>query len=58
LDNGNTILCSRKRPQMIEVTPDKKVVWVLKELKEVGPATHVQILDEVGVPENPGELQR
>jgi len=26
--------------------------------KDFGPATAVQILDDPGVPENPGELQR
>ncbi len=62
LANGNTLFCSRadggKRPQLVEVTPDKKVVWVLKDWKNLGPATAVQILDDPGVPENPGELQR
>ena len=62
LANGNTIFCSRgengKRPQLVEVTPDKKVVWVLKDWKDLGPATAIQVLDEPGVPENPGDLQR
>jgi outer membrane protein assembly factor BamB len=62
LANGNTILCSRgnggKRPQLVEVTPDKKVVWVLNDWKNLGPATAVQILDDPGIPENPGDLQR
>ena len=62
LANGNTILCSRgdggKRPQLVEVTPDKKVVWVLNDWKNLGPATAVQILDDPGIPERPGDLQR
>ncbi len=62
LANGNTIFCSRgdagKRPQLVEITPDKKVVWVLKDWKTLGPATAVQILDEPGVPEVPGDLER
>jgi hypothetical protein len=61
LANGNTIICSRggngKGPQLVEVTPDKKVVWVLQDWKTLGPATAVQILDDPGVPENPGESE-
>jgi hypothetical protein len=61
LANGNTIVCSRgnngKGPQLVEVTPDKKVVWVLQDWKTLGPATAVQILDDPGVPENPGESE-
>jgi hypothetical protein len=62
LANGNTILCSRgnggKRPQLVEVTSDKKVVWVLNDWKNFGPATAVQILTDPGIPEKPGDLQR
>jgi hypothetical protein len=69
LANGNTIICfstggSRggkeriKRTQILEVTPDKKVVWTLRDWKNLGPATTVQLLDEPGIPENPGELER
>lgn len=57
LANGNTIVCSRggaEKPQLVEVTPDKKVVWVLEDYSDLGPATAVQILDDPGVPENPG----
>jgi hypothetical protein len=58
LANGNTIICSRGRngqkPQLVEVTPDKKVVWVLQDWSVLGPATAVQILDDPGVPEQPG----
>jgi hypothetical protein len=61
LANGNTIICSRggngAGPQLVEVTPDKKVVWVLKDWEHLGPATAVQILDDPGVPENPGESE-
>lgn len=61
LANGNTLLCSRgangSAPQLVEVTPDKKVVWVLKDWEHLGPATAVQILEDPGVPENPGESE-
>ena len=61
LSNGNTILCSRgggvQGPQLVEVTPDKKVVWVLQDWEHFGPATAVQILDEPGLPEVPGESE-
>jgi len=46
--------------QVIEVTPDKKVVWALRawdEPADLGPATVIQLLDEPGVPEK-GEQQR
>jgi hypothetical protein len=60
LANGNTIVCSRGgagKPQLVEVTPDKKVVWVLQDYTDLGPATAVQILDDPGIPENPGESE-
>jgi hypothetical protein len=61
LANGNTIFTSRggngKGPQLVEITPDKKVVWVLQDWKALGGATAVQILDEPGFPENPGESE-
>ena len=61
LANGNTIICSRggngKGPQLVEVTRDKKVVWVLQDWATLGPATAVQILDDPGIPENPGESE-
>lgn len=61
LANGNTIVCSRggngQGPQLVEVTPDKKVVWVLRDWKTLGPATAVQILDDPGIPEIPGESE-
>jgi hypothetical protein len=62
LANGNTIFCSRgdggKGCQAVEVTADKKVVWALYDWKNLGPCTAVQILDEPGIPEQPGDLQR
>lgn len=61
LANGNTIFTSRgkdgKGPQLIEVTPDKKVVWVLQDWKTLGDATAVQILNDPGFPEIPGESE-
>jgi hypothetical protein len=61
LANGNTIFCSRggggKGPQLVEVTPDKKVAWVLQDWQDLGDATAVQILDDPGIPENPGESE-
>lgn len=62
LANGNTIICSRggdhMGPQMVEVTPDKKVVWVLQDWQHFGPVTAVQVLDEPGLPEHPGDSER
>ena len=46
--------------QVLEVTPEKKVVWALRSWTppaDLGPATCIQLLDEPGVPEN-GEQQR
>ena len=61
LANGNTIFTSRGKsgegPQLIEVTPDKKVVWVLQDWKTLGDATAVQILNDPGIPEIPGESE-
>ena len=67
LANGNTIICNRaggrgnnpfNAVQVVEVTPDKKIVWALQEHQVLPSCTAVQLLDELGVPENPGELQR
>jgi hypothetical protein len=62
LANGNTIICSRggksHGPQLVEVTRDRKVVWVLQDWQHFGPATAVQILDEPGLPEEPGVSAR
>jgi len=69
LANGNTVICNwsgfLKKPdwpnvvQIIEVTPQKKVVWALREWTDpdLGPASSIQLLDEPGVEEN-GDLQR
>jgi hypothetical protein len=61
LANGNTIICSRggknHGPQLVEVTRAKKVVWVLQDWTDLGPATAVQILDDPGIPEQPGDSQ-
>jgi hypothetical protein len=53
-----------KAVQLLEVTPAKKVVWALRAWSaddggaDLGPATSVQLLDEPGVAEKVGELQR
>jgi len=67
LTSGNTVIFSstggtkrEDRPniiQAVEVTPDKKVVWVLQDWKNLGPATTAQFLDQPGIPESPGDLQ-
>jgi len=61
LANGNTIFTSRgdngKGPQMIEVNPAKKVVWVLQDWKDFDGITAVQILDDPGIPEIPGQSE-
>ncbi len=60
LANGNTVFCNWtagvKKPdwpgivQLIEVTPDKKVVWAIREWEhpDLGPASCIQLLDEPG----------
>ena len=53
LPNGNTVICSyaigANRTKLLEVTPDKKVVWTFTE--EKGPGIHeVQVLDTDGKP--------
>ena len=68
LANGNTVIFSstggakaaekQNLVQCVEVTPDKKVVWVLQDWKNLGPATTAQFLDQPGVPEKPGDTQR
>ncbi len=61
LANGDTVICSRggsnHGPQLVEVTPDKKVVWVLWDWEHFGPATAVQILNDPGNPEIPGQSE-
>jgi hypothetical protein len=60
LANGNTVICNwggsirkedwEKVVQIIEVTPDKKVVWALHQWADpdLGPASCIQLLDEPG----------
>ena len=58
LANGNTLINnwagSRPRAewpgvvQLIEVTPDKKVVWVLRDWDTFGPASSTHLLDQKG----------
>ncbi len=72
LANGNTVISSwcpgaLKDPkewpgsvQVIEIRPDKKVVWALSSWDDpanLGPATCIQLLDEPGKPED-GDQQR
>jgi hypothetical protein len=61
LANGNTIFTSRgqnsRGPQMIEVTPEKKIIWVLQDWKKICDCTAVQILDDPGIPEIPGQSE-
>ena len=53
LPNGNTVICSyhigEKHTKLIEVTPDKKVVWTFEEDKQPG-IHEVQVLDTNGEP--------
>jgi hypothetical protein len=69
LANGNTVICNwggflrkedwNKVVQVIEVTPDKKVVWALHQWNnpDLGPSSCIQLLDEKGKEEN-GDLER
>ena len=67
LANGNTLinnwsgsLTFEQWPtvvQLIEVTPDKKVVWALRDWQTLRPASSTQLLDEPGKAEN-GDHQR
>jgi len=71
LSNGDTVLCfwcaGNKQTaewdgtvQVVEVTSAKKIVWALSSWKnpDLGPATSLQLLDEPGNPEKPGDQQR
>ena len=59
LSNGNTVVftrfCDAKLPQAIEITPEKKVVWILQDWKNLGDGVSTQFLDEPGYPEIPGD---
>jgi outer membrane protein assembly factor BamB len=67
LANGNTLINNwvgnvpkEEWPnvvQLIEVTPDKKVIWALRDWTTLGPASSTQLLDEPGIAEK-RELQR
>jgi hypothetical protein len=70
LANGNTVIANwvagnvklanwPSTIQIVEVTPDKKVVWALRQWKDpdLGPASSIQLMDQPGHPEN-GDLQR
>ena len=67
LANGNTLINNwagsipqdqwPTAVQLIEVTPDKKVVWALREWKALGPASSTQLLDQPGYAED-HDLQR
>jgi hypothetical protein len=67
LANGNTLINNwagsipleqwKTVVQLIEVTPDKRVVWALQDWENLGPASSTQLLDEKGKPEELG-LQR
>jgi hypothetical protein len=67
LANGNTVFCNwcpigLKNPkdwpasvQVLEVTPEKKVVWALRSWEDpadLGPSTGIELLDQQDVPEN------
>jgi PQQ-like domain len=67
LANGDTLICNwsgkkadwKTMAQVIEVTPDKKVVWVMRDYQDIpAPGTAIQFLDEPGIPEIPGDLQQ
>ena len=66
LANGDTIISSNGKPtaqnikasvQMVQVTPDNKVVWVIQDWEHLGPGSWIQLLDEPGIPEN-GDVLR
>ena len=55
LPNGNTVICNYlghgqfgKAPHLIEITPEKKVVWTYENHKDVRSMTCVQMLDDAG----------
>jgi hypothetical protein len=65
LANGNTVMCNwcpngltnvdlwPKTVQVLEVTPEKKLVWALRSWTapaDLGTATSIQLLDEPGAP--------
>ena len=51
LDNGNTIICNwgghghlGQQAQIIEVTPEKKIVWQIFDNEQFSTPTHIQLL--------------
>ena len=72
LENGNTIVsnwCPNgiKKPedwpgsvQLLEITPDKKLVWALSQWSDpdLGPASSIQLLDEPLIKKNKGYLKK
>jgi len=64
LKNGNTVLCNwgghghvGKQTQIIEITPDKEVVWNVFRNNVFATPLHIQLLDVEGDPAQ-GELCR
>ncbi|TKG94992.1 hypothetical protein EYV94_09765 [Puteibacter caeruleilacunae] len=64
LRNGNTVICNwgghghkGEQAQLIEITPDKKIVWQVNDWKNFGALSTCQILDEKGKMEK-GQLER
>ena len=64
LPNGNTILCNwgghgqlGKQAQIVEITPDKQVVWQVFDNEKFATPLHIQLLDVEGDPAR-GELIR
>jgi hypothetical protein len=68
LANGDTLICNwpgelplsewPNAVQVIEVTPDKRVVWALHDYPDLGPASTIQLLDQPGNSEKPGDIER
>jgi hypothetical protein len=65
LPNGNTVICNwgghghlKEQAQILEVTPDKKIVWQVFDWKQFSTPAHVQLLDVPGTAEKEGELLR
>jgi hypothetical protein len=55
LPNGNTVLCNYlghghigQQPQVVEVTPDKKVVWQIRDEANFKTINQIQLLDVPG----------
>jgi len=61
LDNGNTIVnIANGGPNMaiLEISPDKKLVWSVGPKDGILGSSNCQMLDEEGIPEKPGDLLR